>query len=93
MYSKILSEKLKEIWKNCKAFILKKTKKCKAPWDGTHKIIYLEKKRYLLPTFHVLINGQTITYKLSITENFTIFVCQLKKTIENKIYPPKRDYC
>ena len=72
---------------------MKKIKKCKAPWNGTHEMIYLKKKKISSPYFHVLINGRTITYKLSITENFNIFVCQSKKTLQNKIYPCKRDHC
>ena len=62
-------------------------KNCKALWDGIHQIIYSKKKKDNISPSSLIVNGQTVTDKLNIAENFINFFTSIgKKTTKQDIY-------
>ena len=56
-----------------------------------HEIIYLKKKKDTFSPSSLLINGQTVTDKFSIAENFHNFLYQLEKKLLEEITPINLD--
>ena len=75
-----------------KKYFIDNRKNCKGLWDGIHQIIYSKKKKDNISPSSLLVNGQTITDKLNIAENFNNFFTSIGKKLQNKIYPANRDY-
>ena len=62
-----------------KTYLEENKNNCKAIWDGIHEIIYSKKKNGSFSPSSLHINGQTITDKFSIAENFNYFVILIGK--------------
>ena len=56
-----------------------------------HEIIYLKKKKDTFSPSSLLINGQTVTDKFSIAENFNNFLYQLEKKLLEESTPINLD--
>ena len=60
-------------------------KNCKALGDGTHQIIYSNKKKDNNSPSSLLVNGQTVTDKLNIAKFQQLFYINWKKTTKQDI--------